>query len=118
MTGRRARRWCRAVISTCRDVRRALRAARDLRKDCPEGGVEQPHRDRAERPGTGDKGTPASPSTPPEGLPPGLTRRQFLEDLLDAMGDADAVVFHRDPDGTEYGITRGDLLAALAEEMD
>jgi hypothetical protein len=26
-------------------------------------------------------------------LPPGLSRRQFLEDVLDAMGDADAIVW-------------------------
>ena len=51
-------------------------------------------------------------------LPPGVTRRQFLEDVLDAMGDADSIV-HRGPDGTtEWEVTRAQLLTELAAEMD
>lgn len=42
-----------------------------------------------------------------------MSRRQFLEDVLDAMGDAQVIDFG---DGTE--VRRDDLLAALAEEMD
>lgn len=51
-------------------------------------------------------------------LPPGLTRRQFLEDVLDAMGDAGSVA-HRGPDGrVEWEITRAELLTELAAGMD
>jgi hypothetical protein len=51
-------------------------------------------------------------------LPPGLTRRQFLEDLLDVMGDAGSIV-HHGPDGTvELEVTRAELLTELAAEMD
>ncbi|MCD2193553.1 hypothetical protein LQ327_09170 [Actinomycetospora endophytica] len=46
------------------------------------------------------------------GLPPGVSRRQFLEDLLDALGDADAFELN---DGSV--ITRLDLMNALAKEM-
>ncbi|WP_445186773.1 hypothetical protein ACTXG6_06060 [Pseudonocardia sp. Cha107L01] len=48
-----------------------------------------------------------------DGLPPGLSRRQFLEDVLDVLGDKDAVLF---PDGST--VTRMQLLEALAKEMD
>lgn len=48
-----------------------------------------------------------------DGLPPGLSRRQFLEDVLDAMGDADSILF---PDRST--VTRVHLLEALAEEME
>ena len=51
-------------------------------------------------------------------LPPGLTRRQFLEDVLDAMGDAGSIV-HGGPDGTvAWEMTRAELLTELAAEMD
>ena len=51
-------------------------------------------------------------------LPPGLTRRQFLEDVLDVLGDADSIV-HYDADGTvAWEVTRYELLQQLAAEMD
>ena len=50
-------------------------------------------------------------------LPPGVSRRQFLEDVLDVMGDADAV-YENDADGRPaLVISRADLVAALAEEL-
>jgi len=49
--------------------------------------------------------------------PPGLTRRQFLEDVLDVMGDADRI-YHIDADGNEVVVaTRLDILTMLAAEM-
>jgi hypothetical protein len=51
-------------------------------------------------------------------LPPGLTPRQFLEDVLDAMGDADRI-YDLDERGDEVTvITRVEILDALAEMMD
>lgn len=108
MNGRRAGRWCRAALSTCRDLRRALRAADDLAERRRGRGVEEAV---SERPDWAADGSP----TP--ALPPGVTRRQFLEDVLDVMGDADTIV-HTDPDGTGWTIRRADLLAALVEEMN
>jgi len=56
--------------------------------------------------------------TDPDGLPAGVSRRQFLEDVLDAMGDAGSVA-HRGPDGrVEWEVTRGEILTELAAEMD
>jgi len=49
--------------------------------------------------------------------PPGVTRRQFLEDVLDVMGDANRIV-HTRPDGTvEWTIHRDAIVAALTEEL-
>ena len=51
------------------------------------------------------------------GLPPGVTRRQFLEDVLDVMGDAD-VIYEDGPDGRPQIMARRiDLLNALTREM-
>ena len=47
------------------------------------------------------------------GLPDGLSRRQFLEDVLDAMGDVEAIDLG---DGTE--IHRTELWRELAKELD
>ncbi len=56
--------------------------------------------------------------TSPDGLPPGVSRRQFLEDVLDVMGDAGSVA-HRGPDGRiEWEVTRAEILTELAAEMD
>ena len=56
--------------------------------------------------------------TDPDGLPAGVSRRQFLEDVLDAMGDAGSVA-HRGPDGqVEWEVTRGEILTELAADMD
>ena len=56
--------------------------------------------------------------TNPDRLPPGVSRRQFLEDVLDAMGDAGSVA-HRGPDGqVEWEVTRAEILTELAAEMD
>jgi len=47
-----------------------------------------------------------------------VSRRQFLEDVLDAMGDAGSVA-HRGPDGrVEWEVTRAEILTELAAEMD
>ncbi len=46
-------------------------------------------------------------------LPGGITRRRFLEDVLDSMGDAQVIVLD---DGTE--VDRAALLTELAKEMD
>lgn len=49
--------------------------------------------------------------------PPGLPRRQFLEDVLEVMGDADRI-YHIDADGNEVVVaTRLDILTMLAAEM-
>lgn len=51
------------------------------------------------------------------GLPPGVTRRQFIEDVLDVMGDAQ-VIYEAGPDGRPViMVRRSDLLTALAAEM-
>ena len=108
MTARRAHRFRRWVSSTCRDLRRDACRARELRKQCASGAVEQPVTDPAQTP---DQGVWAG-STSLAG-DPYAPRRQFLEDVLDVMGDADRITL---PDGSE--VTRIDLLTALAEEMD
>ncbi len=55
--------------------------------------------------------------TSPDGLP-GVSRRQFLEDVLDVMGNAGSVA-HRGPDGRiEWEVTRAEILTELAAEMD
>lgn len=50
-------------------------------------------------------------------LPPGVSRRQFLEDVLDVTGDADVIYEHGPGGGPQLAVRRIDLINALAQEM-
>ena len=106
--GRRAGWFRRAGSSTCRDLCRRACIGRGLRKQSAAGAVEQPVPDPAQTPNQGVLAV--STSLAGDHYAP---RRQFLDDVLDVMGDADRITL---PDGSE--VTRIDLLTALAEEMD